>query len=159
MSPFPFGGMLRYQQLFARFSWLAVCIASMLLHPARLTPCPRSSNLNMSPRVIFMLFFVVPILSYLYEYDYCKKNINIYILMDSAYIYIYVYIYMTRYIVACYNTMHEFYIYIYIWMSSLLTGESEGSLVKKLGGWEEGKGCGHQTVLRKLWNLWKTDKS
>ena len=25
-------------------------------------------------------------------------------------------------------------------MSSLLTGESEGSLVKKLGGWEDGKG-------------------
>lgn len=153
MSPFPFGGMLRYQQLFARFSWLAVCIASMLLHPARLTPCPRSSNLNMSPRVIFMLFFVVPILSYLYEYDYCKKNINIYILMDSAYIYIYDEIY------SCVLQYDAWNIYIYIWMSSLLTGESEGSLVKKLGGWEEGKGCGHQTVLRKLWNLWKTDKS
>ena len=36
-----------------------------------------------------MLFFLAPILLYLFEYDYCKKNITIYILMDSAYIYIY----------------------------------------------------------------------
>lgn len=53
---------------------------------------------------------------------------------------------MTRDIVACYITMRE----IYMDVVARKTGESEGSLVKKLGCWEDGKGCGHQTVLRKL---------
>ena len=100
----------------------------MLLHPARLTLCPRSSNLNMSPRVIFMLFFLVPILLYLFEYDYCKKNITIYILMDSAYIY------MTRYIVACYITMCEIYMDVVAlnrWIRRQL-----GEKAWWLGGWK-----------------------